>query len=293
MAFATEVVLKYDRVAFARTAGFDPEPWQERVLCSESPRILLNCSRQSGKSSTVSLIACHTALYVPNSTTLIVSYALRQSVELFRKVVSRGTVVQYMPTMVVGSTQTSFEFDNGSRVVALPGSEASIRSFSNVHTLLFDEASHVPNETYEAARPVVAAVGGGRIIALSTPWGKRGWWWEAWRDTSPDAEPWERYKVPATECPHILPSFLAQERRRMGSFWYDQEYGTEFLDADSSALRSEDVDRAIQDYEVWDFAQFLPHHMTPTTPKPLQDAQEQEKGGDGLWNFQRPAPAPR
>src|SRR5260221_14130185 len=126
MGILKETALKYDRVPFDRRAGFEPEPWQARVLHSESPRILLNCSRQSGKSSTVAVLACPTALYVPHSTTLIVSYALRQSVELFRKVVSLGTVVGYMPTMGVGSTQTSFEFDNGSRVVALPGSEANI-----------------------------------------------------------------------------------------------------------------------------------------------------------------------
>src|SRR5260370_3377904 len=157
-----EAYLAYDRVAFARRTGFEPESWQARVLHSESPRILLNCSRQSGKSSTVAVLACHTALYVPKSTTLIVSYALRQSVELFRKVIGTGAAVGYQPTEGKTSTQTSCEFDNGSRVGALPGSEASIRSFSNVHTLLFDEASHVANETYQAPRPVGAANGAGR-----------------------------------------------------------------------------------------------------------------------------------
>ncbi len=253
MGILTEIALGFDRVAFARVAGFDPEPWQARVLRSESARILLNCSRQSGKSSTVAVLACHTALYVPKSTTLIVSYALRQSVELFRKVIGTGAAVNYQPTEVKTSTQTSFEFDNGSRVVALPGSEASIRSFSNVHTLLFDEASHVPNETYEAARPVVAATGGGRIIALSTPYGTRGWWWEAWRDEGPDAEAWERYRVKAWECPHIKSEFLAHEKHRMGAWWFDQEYGTEFRDAQDSVFRQEDIDRLFgEDYDTWE-----------------------------------------
>ena len=253
MGVLTEIAYKFDRVAYARATGFEPEPWQQRVLHSESPRILLNCARQSGKSSTVALIGAHTALYVPNSTTLIVSYALRQSVELFRKVTSRGAMRKYMPVEVVAETQTSFEFDNGSRVVALPGTEASIRSFSNVHTLLFDEASHVPDETYEAARPVVAATGGGRIIALSTPFGTRGWWWSAWRDTSKDAEQWERYEVTAAEAPHISAKFLAQEKRRMGAWWFDQEYRCIFRDAQDSVFRQEDIDRMFaEDYETWD-----------------------------------------
>ncbi len=255
MELATIAVLGRYRVAFAHQTGFHPEPWQARVLRSDSPRILLNCSRQSGKSSTVAVLACHTALYVPKSTTLIVSYALRQSVELFRKVIGTGAAVGYQPTEVKTSTQTSFEFNNGSRVVALPGSEASIRSFSSVHTLLFDEASHVPNETYEAARPVVAATGGGRIIALSTPYGTRGWWWEAWRDTGLEAEPWERYEVTAAECPHILPAFLAHEKRRMGAWWFDQEYRCIFRDAQDSVFRQVDIDRMFsEDYDTWELS---------------------------------------
>jgi hypothetical protein len=85
-------------------------------------------------------------------------------------------------------------------------------------------------------------------VALSTPFGTRGWWHEAWRSD----EPWERFEVPAAACPRISPAFLDEERRTMGSFWFDQEYGCRFLDALTQAFRREDVERAFaEEVETW------------------------------------------
>ena len=47
-----------DPVAFAEDRlGFLPDPWQARVLRSPASWILLNCCRQSGKSTTTALVA--------------------------------------------------------------------------------------------------------------------------------------------------------------------------------------------------------------------------------------------
>ena len=35
------------------------------------------------------------------------------------------------------------------------------------------------------------AVSKGRLIAMSTPFGARGWWYEAWKSE----DTWERYEV--------------------------------------------------------------------------------------------------
>jgi hypothetical protein len=83
---ASDLALALDRVAFARALGLEPDPWQERLLRSTSDRVLLNCSRQSGKSTMTGLIALHRALYHPGSLILCLAPALRQSQELFGKV---------------------------------------------------------------------------------------------------------------------------------------------------------------------------------------------------------------
>ncbi len=243
-----ELAQMIDPVQFARRAGVIPDPWQAEVLRSSVPRILLNCSRQSGKSTTVAVRAVYEALYVPDSLTLCLAPSQRQSGELFRRILQVWRAVG-KPVDADAESRLQLELSNGSRLVALPGKEGTIRSYSGVSLLLIDEASLVSDDTYQSVKPMLA-VSNGRLIALSTPHGTRGWWHAAW--TSPD-EPWQRVKVTADQCPRIDPAWLAAERRSIGDWWWLQEYMAEFQDAQTSLFRSSDVDRMFsQEIEQWD-----------------------------------------
>jgi hypothetical protein len=68
-------------VDLAECAGFVPDPWQRDVLTSIADRVLLNCSRQSGKTSVVALLAVHEAISRPGSLTLMVAPTQRQAAE--------------------------------------------------------------------------------------------------------------------------------------------------------------------------------------------------------------------
>ncbi len=84
---ATELRCALDTVAFAtERLNFKHDPWQAKVMRSPSKQILLNCSRQAGKSTATAIIGLHQALYHPRSLVLLVSPSLRQSRELFGKV---------------------------------------------------------------------------------------------------------------------------------------------------------------------------------------------------------------
>lgn len=233
--------------ALAVAAGITPDAWQARLLESTAPRILVNCSRQSGKSTISGVLAVHAATYDPGSLTLLLSPTLRQSGELFLKCLA---VYRALGRTVPAESETalSLTLQNGSRIVSLPGRDATIRGYSGVKLLIIDEASRVPSDLYAAVRPMLA-VSGGRLIAPSTPFGTRGWWHESWRSV----EPWERYEVPATECPRISPAFLAEERRVLGDWWYLQEYACQFMDAQSAAFARADIDAAYEEEtETWD-----------------------------------------
>jgi len=230
-----------DPVLLAERAGITPDPWQAQVLRSQAPRILLNCSRQSGKSTITSVLALHTALHEPESLILMLSRAERQAGELFRKFL---TFYNRLGRPVAAKSESALQLElvNGSRIVALPGKEDTIRSFSAVRLLLIDEASKVPDDLYRSVRPMLA-VSAGRLVGLSSPYGKRGWWYEAWES----AETWERYEVPATQCPRISPEFLAEEKIAMPPFWYSQEYDCIFLDTVNGLFTGEDLALAQSD----------------------------------------------
>ena len=125
---AQDLKLALDRVSFAKRLGLEPDPWQEDLLRSTSDRILLNCSRQSGKSTMTAVIALHRALYHPGSLILCLAPALRQAQELFGKVLGFYRDLG-RPVSPQGERKLSLELENGSRIVTLPGSEKTIRGF--------------------------------------------------------------------------------------------------------------------------------------------------------------------
>src|ERR687894_908473 len=170
--------LALDRSAFARALGIEPDPRQGRLLRSSSDRVLLNCSRQSGKSTMTGLIALHRALYHPGSLILCLAPALRQSQELFGKVLGFYRDLG-RPVTAQAERKLSLELKNGSRIMTLPGTEKTIRGFSGVSLLVVDEAARVADELYFAVRPMLA-VSGGTLMMLSTPYGKRGVFYEEW-----------------------------------------------------------------------------------------------------------------
>jgi hypothetical protein len=167
VSLAEDLKLALDRVAFAERLGILPDRWQQDLLQSSSDRMLLNCCRQSGKSTMTAIVALHRALYYPGSLTLRLAPALRQSQELFGKVLGFYRDLD-RPVPAQAERRLSLELDNESRIVTLPGSEKTIRGFSGTALLIVDEASRVADELYFAVRPMLA-VSGGSLMVLSTP----------------------------------------------------------------------------------------------------------------------------
>jgi len=87
------------------------------------------------------------------------------------------------------------------------------------------------------------AVSGGALMMLSTPYGKRGVFFEEWTNGAG----WERYEVRAEDCPRISPEFLEEERRALPARVYRQEYGCSFEDIEDQVFAYEDVMAAMSE----------------------------------------------
>jgi hypothetical protein len=205
-----------------RGLGLEPDPWQVDVLESRHPRLLLCCCRQAGKSTVVAILGLVEAVFVPGTKVLLVSRSHRQSRELLR------LVTEYYRRlggpMRERQTQEELLLENQSRVVCLPCKEETIRGYAHVNLLVLDEAARVPDDLYRAVRPMLA-VSRGRLVCLSTPYGRRGFFHDAWANGGDD---WQRVEVPAEKVPRISADFLAEERRAMGESWFRQEYCCSF-----------------------------------------------------------------
>ena len=137
------------------------------------------------------------------------------------------------------------KFANGSRILALPGTERTVRGYAKADLIVVDEACRVEDTLIAAMRPMMAtSEGGGRLIALSTPAGKRGWFHEAWEGGS---DVWHRTRVAADDCPRISQAFLAEELNELGQQRFSEEYGLEFLDPDEAVFPTAIIDAAFTD----------------------------------------------
>jgi hypothetical protein len=233
-----QLVHALDPVRFAEACGIVCDPWQAELLRSSSRRALLLCSRQSGKSTVTALAALHVALF-SGGLVVIVSPSQRQSSEMIRTI---SLFAAHLGLRLDEESKLKLEFDSGGRIIALPGSEKTVRGLASAALVVIDEASRVPDELLAATRPMLA-VTNGRLIALSTPAGRRGFFYEAWHDDTD----WLRIRVPVSQCPRISKEFLADELKTLGRQRYSEEYELAFIDNDESVFPSAIIDAAFRE----------------------------------------------
>lgn len=219
--------------------GFEPDPWQEKLLRSNSRQIILCMGRQVGKSTIVAALALHTCLYKPRALVLVIAPSQRQSRELFIKI--HGFLTQLEPAEVLEEeTKLSLMLGNGSRIVVLPGDGRTIRGYSAPALVLMDEAAFIGDDVFDATLPMLAAAPEGRIILMSTPYTSTGFFYLLWHT----ADGWERVEFKTADCPRVSKQWL-DARRREDPLRYAREYECAFGSADDALFTAEMLDRAV------------------------------------------------
>jgi cytochrome c-type biogenesis protein CcmE len=225
-------------VEFAISVGIDPDPWQMEVLASEHPRKILCCGRQTGKSTVGAVLAVHKALTCAGSTVLVVAPGERQAKLLFSKA-KRLYEQAGHPLPAHSERRTGLELSNGSIIEALPAVERTTRGYS-VDLLVCDEAAAVPDVDYHGILPALIATRGEQVL-LSTPRGRRGFFWELWHSD----DDWQRMMVRSNEVERIRPEDLEVFRQTMPDEYFRQEFYCEFLDTDGSLFGYDDIQAAL------------------------------------------------
>jgi Terminase large subunit, T4likevirus-type, N-terminal len=241
MSGVSELRMALDPAAlFVEVVG-EPDPWQRKALRSGSKRQLYLASRQSGKSSVAAVRGLHRAMYAPRSLILLVSPSLPQSQEIFRKSLSYYRELG-RPQGVRNESALRLELGNRSRIISLPGSEKTGVGYS-ADLIVVDEAAETPSQLIEAMLPSVA-VTEGSIIALTSPKGARGWFYQLW--TQPDVEDvWECYLITADECPRITAEVIEEARVTRGARHVRQEYYCSFEADEAAFFNPEDLERSL------------------------------------------------
>jgi len=229
--------------------GFIPDPDQALILDAPEPCVLLCCTRQFGKSTLTALKAVHHALINPDSQIVVAAPSERQSAEFLRKAASAFDLLQ-VPRRPAGAGLLGWVIPNGSRLIALPASARTVRGFSAVGLLIFEEAAFMDDDLYHALTPMQATVEGSALWLISTPGAQSGFFHDEWSDSK--RTHWRRFRIPADQCPRISPQFLEMERIRKGEAVFRREYMCEFTAYGHQVISRELLDAAYSDlFEPW------------------------------------------
>lgn len=250
-----------DPVRWAREVqDFEPDPWQAQFLRSNSLDIILNCSRQTGKTRLAGTKAAHRARYFPGSIVIIASHTQKQATFVQRWVAESCTKAQggvgvvewkkkkeldmweYNPWTgggeVVKKSVMSLELANGSRVESVPASSETVRGGSP-HLIILDEAAYMTRDVYEAIRPMRANMENRcQLVLMSSAGYKRGFFYEEWIG---EDEEWEKILVTADDCPRTTEEFLDRERRKVSDAVFMREYYCRFMDMEGGLLTMEQI----------------------------------------------------
>ena len=220
--------------------GWSLYPWQADLLRSNGREdTLCLCHRQAGKSSLAGALGLHIAMNEPRTNVIILAPSLSQSTELLRKSREFARDSTLVGVDLEHEAELRLELGNGSRLIALPGSQASERRIRGYkcRLLILDEAAALDDLVIHTAIPMLA-VSGGAIVALSTARYRRGWFYDQW---AYGGDRWKRVKVVADECRHFAPGHLERERTSKPAGLYGADYDCNFMAGSGAAFDPEDV----------------------------------------------------
>jgi Terminase large subunit, T4likevirus-type, N-terminal len=147
--------------------GWTPFPYQEKLLRDPARFIVARMSRQSGKSTTLAVLALYTALSTADARVMIVAPSLRQARMLIHKIwrVARKVRRVFRNRPLKGR----LEFRNGSVVEALPNSPETIRGQTS-NLVIIDEFNFIKDDKalYDSVVFTLMTTNG-RAIVASTP----------------------------------------------------------------------------------------------------------------------------
>lgn len=208
-------------ITFIDAFGEQPHEWQVDYLREDGNTAVLK-GRQVGATQGAAGLAIHTVRYLPDVDVVIVSPSLKQSGEITTR--ARAGLRQLGERLAADSA-SMLKLANGSRIISLPGTARSVRGYS-ARLLILDEAAYISDETFAAARALVAT--GGRLVVQSTPADESGAYHAIVTGDDPG---WARYRVPSGSVPTISPAFLESELLALGPDVYAREYACEFAKA--------------------------------------------------------------
>ena len=171
--------------------AIDPALWVREVRWVSNRRLASRISaraawgldpaltaRQVGKTTTAAWAMAHFMIYQPGS---VVGDRLSGAAAKRRSgAPGEGRSDRRLGRKLKVDNVYGIELENGARVLALPGSDDSIRGLTVDGWIVADEAARLSDDLIAALRPMRARRPQARFAMLSTAWSRTDPFWTAW-----------------------------------------------------------------------------------------------------------------
>jgi phage FluMu gp28-like protein len=204
-------------------------PYQKKFLLDKSPRRIVLKARQTGFSTIIAMEALLKAIN-PDKTILITSVSDRQALEVMKKVSYFLRQVQDMdiyagdmlisPFEVKRETKTEKIFETGTRIISLPNSPVTACGYTANFAYIDEFAKFEGDqEMLNAIEPSLAR--GGKLTLISTPYGRRGRFYEIWSAESD----WSKHEIKWDMCPdEKYKKEVLKFKKKWGAVNFAQEF---------------------------------------------------------------------
>lgn len=199
-------------------------------LKSNNRYIILNGSRQVGKTFLLSIVATYWALETQAQHIMIVSPTDSQAKKIYNQMIQMlEPALELIKSKKNSSGDAEIRFKNKSVILfRSAASEDTLRGYSNTH-LLMDECAFIKEETWQTILAPTLSVRGKKVLFCSTPKGKN--FFSQLYSKGISGEPgYKSFKITYHQNPYANLEFINSQMQSLPADIFSQEYLGEFMD---------------------------------------------------------------
>jgi hypothetical protein len=237
--FLGGIAVSLDPIERFRVAMGEPRTFQLDLLTSNSQRVIAAASRQLGKSTSIACIAWDA--FLRGLTVVVIAPTDKQAKEFLLRVKAFRDADPFAPQGIQFLKTEVNALNHRGRILAMPATE-SARGFT-ADVLILDEAAYIGDDEIAAILPLRNKLTG-RLIAISTPNLREGWFYERWAYPNGYHKVFGHYR----DVPELA-AIIERERGDMSAHRFAREYDCQFVGSGEPLVSHAVLDRAMQNKE--------------------------------------------
>lgn len=205
-------------------------------------------SRQSGKTTTITIYALWMVCFQSDKRVTIVANKESTAKEIYARIkMSFEELPIWMKPSVKSFRNDGFDLQNGSKITVASTSTSSARGTTS-NLLIIDEMAHCSNdlmkELWKSAIPIISSMKKSQLVVISTPNGVDNKFYELVEQAKKPDSDWHLETVNWWDVPGRDEEWKKQAMDAIGSKEdFDQEYGNVFHEKGKTAIDAETLEQ--------------------------------------------------